>query len=570
MIKILSIEATRAVEAAADAAGLSFDLMMENAGLAVARRVVDVLKKLPDPNDSRVTVLVGAGKNGSDGLVAARLIAQNSPAQVRAYLLKKRPDDDAHQQAARDAGIFVADAEDDQRFRVLHNMIASANVVVDALFGIGVQLPLRDDATKLLRAANAAINGSEREQENLEGEIIQPTRPETVIARTRPYVIAVDCPSGLNCDTGAFDKNALSADETVTFVAVKPGLLTFPGAEHVGELTIATIAIPESTDGLKDEAHFYVDVAYARDLLPARSNNSHKYSYGKVLVVGGSINYAGAAGMSAKAAYRTGVGLVTVGAPAPVTAILAAHLLEATWVLLPHDMGVLASAAAPMIRDEAAKVDAMLLGPGINREKPTHDLMVELFTDKAKPSGKSSIGFINAKQDDSSANDALLMPPLVIDADGLNILSDIEDWWTRLPANTILTPHAGEFGRLAKLEREIVERDRWTVALEKAAAWNCIVLLKGAHTLIAAPDGRLAALPFKTSALATAGTGDVLSGLIVGFLAQKVNPFDAAVLGGYIHGLAGLEAGRHVGSDRAVIAGDVLNAIPAALAALSA
>lgn len=569
MIKILSIDAVRAVEAAADAAGFSYDLMMENAGLAVARRAVFVLKQLPNPESSAVTVLVGAGKNGGDGLVAARLIAQHAPAQVRAYLLKKLPDDDKHLQAARAAGIFIADAEDDQRFRVLHNMVASANIVIDALFGVGVELPLRDEAAKLLRAANAAIHGSERENEDLEGEIIQPTRPDTVTTRPRPYVLAVDCPSGLDCDTGMVDKHTLVADETVTFIAVKPGLLTFPGAAHVGALTVATLAIPENTDALKTEPRFFVDAAYARAFVPARSDDSHKYSYGKLLVVGGSVNYSGAAGMSAKAAYRSGVGLVTVGAPAPVTTILAAHLLEATWVLLPHDMGVLSAAAAPIIREEAAKVDALLLGPGINREKPTHDLFKAFFTESAKVGVKNPIGFVVSKASDAQSP-AQTMPPMVIDADGLNILSDIDDWWTMLPADTVLTPHAGEFARLAKMERDDVEKQRWSLVVEKARSWGCVVLLKGAHTLVAAPDGRTAALPFKTSSLATAGTGDILAGLIAGLIAQKVKPFEAAVLGGYVQGLAGLEAKSRIGSDHAVMAGDVLDAIPAALAALTA
>ncbi|MFN8527088.1 MAG: NAD(P)H-hydrate epimerase [Anaerolineae bacterium] len=457
MVKIVSVETLRHIETAADAAGFPLDLMMENAGTAVARRVVDILKQLPDPADSRVTVLVGNGKNGGDGLVAARVLAQNSPAQVRAYLIAKRPDDDPLLQAAREAHVFVADAEDDQRFRVLTNMIASANVVVDALFGIGVQLPLRDDAAKLLRAARAAINGSEHEDENLEGELIDPTDPTTAAKRTRPYVLAVDCPSGLNCDTGEIDKNTLEADETVTFIAVKPGLLAFPGAQAVGKLTAATLGIPDNTEGLKDAKRFLVDATYARDLLPSRTSASHKGSYGKALIVGGSINYTGAPGMSALAAYRSGTGLVTVGTPAPVAAILASRLFEPTWTLLPSDMGVIASSAAPMVRAEAAKVDALLIGPGINREKTTKEMMLDLFHSKAK-AAKGAIGFVSVKGSEAPKEEAPL-PPLALDADALNLLSEIDDWWTLLPPQTIITPHAGEFGRLAKLEREEVEKN---------------------------------------------------------------------------------------------------------------
>lgn len=572
MIKIVSTAAMREIESAANDAGFTYDLMMENAGTAIARRAAQLLEgfRLDDPNEAKITVLIGPGKNGGDGLVAARVLADLTPAQVRVYLLKKRPDDDPLFAAVKSAGLFIADAEDDQRFRVLSHMIASANLVIDALFGIGMQLPLRDEAVKMLRAARAAINGSERGEENLEGSILYPTDPRTVERVTRPYVFAVDCPSGLDCDTGEIDSHALTADETITFIAVKPGLLTYPGAAQVGKLTVATIGVPENTKipALTGEKRFLVDGAYARDLLPERSTSSHKGSYGKALIVGGSVNYSGAPAMSALAAYRSGAGLVTVGTPAPVAASLAAKLVEPTWLIFPSEMGVLAESAAPLIRKEAEIYTALLIGPGINREKTTRDLLAALFSNGAK-SARPQIGFVASKQANTDSDTAVKpLPPLSLDADALNLLSEIDQWWTYLPPETIITPHAGEFARLAGLERETVEANRFALAAEKAAAWNCVVLLKGAHTIIANPDGRTAVLPFKTSALSTAGTGDVLSGLIVGFLAQGVKAFDAAVLAGYLHGMAGLEAARIKGGERAVIAGDVLEAIPAVLAAL--
>ncbi len=572
MIKIVSTAAMRDIESAANDGGFPYDLMMENAGTATARRAAQLLEgfRLADPAEAKITVLIGPGKNGGDGLVAARVLAELSPAQVRVYLLKKRPDDDPLFVAVKSAGLFIADAEDDQRYRVLSHMITSANLVIDALFGIGIQLPLRDEAVKLLRAARAAINGSERGEENLEGSILHPTDPLTVERITRPYVFAVDCPSGLDCDTGEIDSHALTADETITFIAVKPGLLTYPGAAHVGRLTVATIGVPENTKipALTGEKLFLVDAAYARDLLPERSTSSHKGSYGKALIVGGSINYSGAPAMSALAAYRSGAGLVTVGTPASVAASLAAKLVEPTWLIFPSEMGVLADSAAPLIRKEAEAYTALLIGPGINREKTTRDLLTVLFSSGAKMA-RPQIGFVASKQANADSDAAAKpLPPLSLDADALNLLSEIDQWWTYLPRETIITPHAGEFARLAGLEREAVEANRFALAAEKAAAWNCVVLLKGAHTVIAHPDGRAAVLPFKTSALSTAGTGDVLSGLIVGFLAQGVKPFDAAVLAGYLHGMAGLEAARIRGGERAVIAGDVLEAIPAVLASL--
>ncbi len=565
MIKIASPDAVRAIEVAANEAGFPFELMMEHAGTAVAKRAIALINQLPQPDQARVTVLVGATNNGADGLVAARVIAQNSAAQVRIYLLKPRADDDPHMAAVREIGLFIADATADQRYRVLTNMIASAHIVIDAISGIGTLPPLREEAAKLLKAANAAL-GVGDETENIEGDILIPSDPTSRVPDPpRPYILAVDCPSGLNCDTGEIDKHALTADETVTFIAVKPGLLTFPGAAYVGSLTFASIGIPENTPGFKEQKRFLVDSAYVREKLPARNSNSHKGSYGKALVVGGSVNYTGAAGLAATAAYRSGVGLVTVGAPAPVAAALSGRVLEPTWLLLPHDMGVLAGDAAPILHKEANAYNAMLIGCGINREKVTRDMLITLFKRDSK-SAKRAIGFMSAKQTAQSETETeYKLPPLVLDADALNLLSEIDSWWTLLPPNTVITPHAGEMGRLAKLEREVVEHNRWQIAAEKSAEWNCIVLLKGAHTLIAAPDGRVAVLPFKTSALSTAGTGDILAGLITGLIAQGMPSFEATACGAYIHGASGLAAAKTVGGERAVIAGDVLDHISSTL-----
>jgi NAD(P)H-hydrate epimerase len=184
-----------------------------------------------------------------------------------------------------------------------------------------------------------------------------------------------------------------------------------------------------------------------------------------------------------------------------------------------------------------------------------------------KRTARRKIGFMfdNTATADADVSDTNL-PPLVIDADGLNLLSEIENWWTLLPPRTILTPHPGEMARLAGMETDEVQSNRWEIAARKAADWNAIVVLKGAHTVIAESDGRVAVLPFKTDALATAGTGDILAGAITGLLAQGLSPFEAAFVGGYIHGLAGQQAAEWLGSTRAVIAGDVLDSLTDAIA----
>ncbi len=556
-VAVVSVEQMRQIEAAADAAGVSYANMMENAGQAVALRVIQILAQLPDPADARVTLLIGPGNNGGDAMVAGRVIAEQSGALVRFYLLTRRSDDDPHLKAIRDKELFVAFAEDDQRYRVLVNMVASAHVLIDGLFGIGLKLPLRDNVTKLLRAVHQALDEG---ADVGEGRPIRLAYPAPRIA-TRPYILAVDCPSGLDCDTGKLDKTALHADETVTFIAAKPGLLAFPGAEAVGQLTVASAGVPATTAVLKDAQRSILDPDTVRALLPARPADSNKGTFGKALILAGSVNYTGAAGLSSRAAYRSGAGLVTVGAPEPTVAALAGNVLEVTWLLFPHDMGVLSADAATPILKEAASYNALLMGPGWGREKTTRDLLTRLLSKSDRTAAQRSIGFGAPPEPQPSAEEDHELPPLVIDADGLNLLSEIDEWWNLLPEMTILTPHPGEMARLAKTDTKDVQSRRWQIAEEKAREWNVVLVLKGAHTLIAAPDGRVTALPFKTSALAHAGTGDVLAGTIVGMLAQGLQPYDAALVSGYLHGLAGAQAAAKIGSERSVVAGDVIEAL---------
>jgi NAD(P)H-hydrate epimerase len=289
------------------------------------------------------------------------------------------------------------------------------------------------------------------------------------------------------------------------------------------------------------------------------------------LIVAGSTNYIGAAGLSAMAAYRTGAGLVTVGGVGPVVSALAGRFLAPTWLLLPHEMGVIAESAAQVIARELAGYSAMLLGSGWGKETTTRDFLLKLLdlpNDSGKPHKRHSMGFTvttDKSPGEAETNTPSVLPPLVIDADGLNLLAQVENWWELLPPHTIITPHPGEMARLAGLTTAEVQADRETIALQKAAAWGVVLVLKGAHTLITTPDNRLFTLPFKTDALATAGTGDVLAGTITGFLAQGVDPVKAAVLGGYIQGMAGEQAARQIGNTRSVAADDVLNNLGAAL-----
>ncbi len=547
-IKVVSVKAIRAIEAAVDAGGLTYAMMMQNAGHAVARRVVEILKDEADFRpDPRVTVLVGPGNNGGDGLVAGLALARTGTVQVRFYLLKNRDGSDDNFRAVQEAGLFVALAEHDHDFRVLRNMVASADIVLDALFGVGVKLPLRPDVAKLMRQVTQALNDEQLPETDAESFMTPASRYVDLTPRRKPLVIAVDCPSGMDCDTGAVDNQAIRADETITFIAAKPGLFEFPGAGLVGELLVAPIGIDPKLLQLKDEKRYVPDIPVIRGMLPARPVNANKGTYGKTLIVAGSADYSGAAGLAARAAYRAGTGLVTVAAPEVVINRLSGHLLEPTWLCLPDEAGFLKREAAEILAEKAPNYDALLLGSGWGTKATTGE-MLSAFLEVVSKSDK--------------------LPPLVIDADGLNLLSKLDSWWTLLPKNTVITPHPGEMGRLVGISTADILAKRWELAQRKATEWQVVLVLKGAHTLVAAPDGFLAVLPFKTDALATAGTGDVLAGLIAALLAQGCKPFEAAVVGGYLHGLAGQMWGRRLGTTRSVVAGDIPDALHLAFRAI--
>jgi ADP-dependent NAD(P)H-hydrate dehydratase / NAD(P)H-hydrate epimerase len=567
MIAVLSVEQIRQIEAQADGMGYVYSQMMESAGKAVAERALELIRDRQLP---KVTVLVGSGNNGSDGLIAGRVIAQQrTDSQVRFYLLTRRDATDRVFSPIQEAGLFIAYAEDDHDNRVLRNMVASADVVIDALFGIGARLPIKDDAMRVLRGTRQALNerlAARRDRYSA----IAPASPNQIEAPPKQYILAVDCPSGLNCDTGELDKNALHADETITFIAAKPGLLQFPGATAVGKLYVARLEMPEGIALLQKPEQVLLEHNLVNGLMPERPPDAHKGTFGKVMVIAGSINYTGAAALCAKSAYRSGAGLVTVGSPAPVVATLAAQLLEATWLILAHDMGVLSESAAATIKKEVADYDVLLLGPGLGRENTTREMLHALIAPKVT-SGRRTIGFGAASGEMFNTKDEEpQLPPMVIDADGLNLLSQIENWWTLLPSGSVLTPHPGEMARLCNLEINEVQTQRQTLAVEKATEWNVTLVLKGAHTMVASPDGGIAYSPIKTDALATAGTGDVLAGLIAGLIAQGLKGVDAARVGVFLHGLAGEIAASQEMSSRGVIASDVLEALPMAMAFIEA
>jgi ADP-dependent NAD(P)H-hydrate dehydratase / NAD(P)H-hydrate epimerase len=390
VLRIATVEQIRAIEKEADASGYAYADMMDSAGRAAADRARAILKGVYAP---RICILVGAGNNGGDGLVAGLYIAQDNPdALVNFYLLQKR--EDTHIQTAIEAGIPISHAEDDKDRRVLKHLIASADLLIDAMFGIGIRLPIKDESQKILRYTKTSIE--ERRNDRPAKLIINPAKSRQIPRSAPLYVLAIDCPSGMDCDTGAVDSQTIPADETISFIAAKKGQFIYPAADYLGTLTIADIGISPKLKSLKAINDSVLDAETVRQRLPKRGSDSHKGTYGRALIVAGSVNYVGAPALSAEAAYRAGAGLVTVAAPNPVILALSGSLREVTWQLLPHDMGVIAEGATTMLYKELGKMKSLLIGPGLGTEKTTREFLLNVLQPKAeknKVQNKRSLGF---------------------------------------------------------------------------------------------------------------------------------------------------------------------------------
>lgn len=535
-MKLVTVAEMRAIEQEADANGLTYAQMMENAGRGLADEIL--MLAYGETDDREVLALVGSGNNGGDALVALTHLAADGW-HARAYLVKRKAEGDALIERFKKEGGEVLSAEKDAGFTQLAAFIETADVVVDGVLGTGTKLPLKDDVARVLEAANVAISA----------------------LSWPPYVVAVDCPSGVDCDSGLAAPETVPASLTVCMAAVKPGLLKFPAFELVGELRVVDIGLSDDIKSWEKVNHFVADDELVEELLPVRPADAHKGTFGTLLVLAGSTSYTGAALLAGKSAYRSGAGLVQMAVPGPVYTALAGHFLEATWIQLPHQMGFIAETAADVLAKNFERASALLLGPGLGTEDATKSLLETVLKGKLN-AGKSSvrIGFVHAESEMKEGK-TVILPPMVVDADGLKLITKIDGWAKLLPAGAVLTPHPGEMAVLTGLEKDAIQADRLNIALKYAAEWGHVVVLKGAFTVVAAPDGRSATIPVATPALARAGTGDVLAGIIGGLRAQGVEAYDAAVAGAWLHAQAGLYAAEKVGSDASVLAGDVMDAI---------
>ncbi len=511
MIKIVSVSEMQAIEQEANTNGLSYGMMMANAGSGLAEVIQS---KYLDCAQRSVLGLVGSGNNGGDTLVALTLLA-NHNWKTSAAIIRERASDDPLISKLKEAGGQVFETPDQSAFEQLSELINQHHLVLDGILGTGIRLPLHHDLASVMNFIRESIS-----------ESIAP-----------PVVIAVDCPSGIDCDSGEIAEECIPADLTVTMAAVKRGLLKLPAYKLVGDLEVVGIGLPSEGAGNKSwqaVQTFMPDHDWVKQTLPPRPLDAHKGTFGTALIIAGSRNYTGAAYLAGKAAYRIGTGLVTLAVPEIIQPALACQLPEATWLVLPHEDGVIAADGSTIICEQMRLVDSLLVGCGFGLAETSRQFIKNL---------------LKAKQ----------LPPVVFDADGLKLMAAISNWHQMLPANSILTPHPGEMAILTGMSVDDIQHSRLETARKFSAVWGQIVVLKGAFTIIADTSGQAAIIPVASPSLASAGTGDVLAGLIAGLLAQGVEPFNAAVVGAWIHASAGLKAASNLGSTTCVIASDVLD-----------
>ena len=540
-MKLVTVPEMLSIEKEADASGHTYVQMMENAGVGLAEVI---LENIFDADKLSAFALVGSGNNGGDALVALEHLASHGW-EVTAYLVNRNNDDLVKRVEA--AGGTTLSADNDDEYEALFTHVEAAHVLLDGLLGTGTKLPLRDPIPDLLSAVADALE----------------------LLDEPPLIVAVDCPSGVNCETGEAAEECIPADLTVTMAAVKQGLLKLPAFELVGELVTVGIGLPEDLPTWQAVENHVADSIMVSILLPERPLDGHKGTFGTAFIIAGSINYTGAALLAGKAAYRAGVGLVRMGVPNPVYSALAGQFPEATWVLLPHQTGVIARNAVEVLLENIERATALLIGPGFGIEDTTRDFLAALLKGKDFPKKTTGrIGFVKEKGERVEIDGKASLPPMVIDADGLRLLAQIEEWQSLLSRPAVLTPHPGEMSALTGLTISEIQANRLGVARNSAKEWQQVVVLKGAFTVIASPDGKTTTIPVASPALASAGTGDVLAGLIVGLRAQGLDAYNAAVAGAWIHAQAGLLAAEAYGSSASVMAGDILEAVPDVMAEL--
>jgi len=483
-------------------------VLMENAGLRLFATIKDLLEDL---DHARIVILAGQGNNGGDGLVLARHLI-NHGAQVDIFLLGDQ--DNLTQDAAvnyailerMQADIFKLNQE--EHLTRLVTGLLGADLIVDAIYGIGFRGSLNDFETRVVKLVN----------------------------RTQTVVLSVDIPSGVEADSGKVHGSAVKADYTVTMARPKLGNCLPPGVRYNGELSIADISIPvKLMEDPKYKFHL-IEEAMVKDWVLPRQSESHKGTYGHVLVIGGSPGMTGAVMMTSLAALRSGAGLVTAALPESLVTILESAVMEVmSRPLLETNDGCISLDSLPAIENMLGIASVCVIGPGMSRYREANPILRYVLENSGVP--------------------------VLIDADGLNALEGDTSILKDRQIPIIITPHPGEMSRLTGLSIESIQENRIEAARSFAVNYRVTVVLKGHQTVVAAPSGEVFINNNGNPGMATAGSGDVLSGIIAGLVAQGLRALQAAVAGVFIHGHCGDQA-THTKGQRGLIAGDLIDHLP--------
>lgn len=491
--------------------GIPGMVLMENAGRGATRFF---LEQFPDVKNRQVGVIAGRGNNGGDGYVMARYLKQKG-VSVKVYLLasarRVQGDAAANLKFLKPLDIPLIELSGDAAFSKHKSEMARLDVWIDAILGIG----LKSDVKGYFKTVIDFINGLDKP------------------------VFAVDIPSGLNSDTGQVCGACIRAKATATFAFAKTGHMIYPGTQYTGALNVVDIGIPlPIVEAIAPRQEVLTD-NLIKSYLSHRAPDAHKGTTGHLLVVAGSPGKTGAAAMTSVAALRSGAGLVTLGIAESLNAVLESHILEAMTAPLPETQpGILGESAFDSVNNCMEGKKSVAFGPGLGQAEETISLVHKIVE-------SSPI-------------------PLVIDADGLNNLAGNTQILKNARAPIVLTPHPGEMARLANTTTGAIQQDRIRCTRDFATAYNVHVVLKGAHTVIAHPDGQVFINPTGNAGMASGGMGDVLTGIIAGLITQGMSPQRACRVGVYLHGAAADSLAQNLGP-YGYLAGDVMEAIPGAI-----
>lgn len=491
--------------------------LMERAGFAVAQTAIQMLGAI---SRRRVEILCGKGNNGGDGFVVGRLLTTQG-ADVRCILLSDRSAVDGaartHMDLAEHGGARIVQINEDAEL----DLLPRTDLIIDAILGTGLKGPPTGLTACAIRKANK--DGSP--------------------------ILSVDVPSGLLPDSMAPDRGdieswtCIKADRTVTIGLMKVELATYPGREWAGRVDVADIGFPQAAIDAENLWLSMPSISEMADMLPQRDETSHKGSVGRVAIIAGSPGMTGAATLASEASMRVGAGVAILGAPASLQDILSTKLTEVMVRALPETPErCLSLDAASLIEEMISWSDVTAIGPGLSTNDATSLLIRQTVERSTRP--------------------------MVIDADGLNAFVEDKEALANRTAPTVITPHVGELSRLTDLSAEQIGKDRIGVARNAAHHFGTVVVLKGSNTVVSSPDGRVSINPTGNSGMATAGAGDVLTGIIAGIAAQGLDVFGAAVLGVYLHGLAGDLSATRIGP-HSLLARDLIQNLPEAMKKVS-